>query len=169
MVMMSQAERLFVYGTLRPCLVDRAPESPRQLVRALPYLGVATVCGRIFDLGAYPGFTFSEATAPTVDAEACMPRIVGDVLEVQAAELAVFDAYEECDGPAPLYRRERVQANWQASSEPVECWIYVYAGDPSHAVPIPEGDYAAYLARCHEGPRMASSSETKPAQDPKPL
>ncbi len=140
----SSPDLLFVYGTLRPSLIDAAPETPRQIVRALRVQGEATVAGLLFDLGDYPGFV---RATPSIGggAQAGSPRVVGDVLEVDASDLAALDAYEECGGPSPLYRRERVLATWRSGGEPITCWIYVACGDLSKRPAIPQGDFAAHL------------------------
>ena len=143
-------ELLFVYGTLRPSLIERAPESPREIVRSLCVLGEATVAGRLFDLGDYPGFALA-GRAGAADALQDAPRVVGDVLAVREADLAALDAYEECDGPSPLYRRERVLATWRSGGKPFECWIYVACGDLSKRPAIPQGDYAAHVKQAMNG------------------
>src|SRR4051794_6778720 len=43
---------LFVYGTLLP---GQAPPAMRDLIARMSDLGPATVRGRLYDLGAYPG------------------------------------------------------------------------------------------------------------------
>ena len=136
---------LFVYGTLRPSLIDRAlAEAPRELITRVRLVGPATVPGLLFDLGAYPGFVHHEPR------DACDQEtpavVVGDLIEVTTDQLAVLDAYEECGGPSPLYRRERIQARQQNGSER-DCWIYVYARNTSAAALIPSGNYARHLAR----------------------
>jgi gamma-glutamylcyclotransferase (GGCT)/AIG2-like uncharacterized protein YtfP len=45
-------EYLFVYGTLLPGV---GPIRLRELTRRLRPVGLATVRGRLYDLGAYPG------------------------------------------------------------------------------------------------------------------
>jgi len=139
-------ELLFVYGTLRPALIHRAQaEAPRELIKRVRLVGPATVPGLLFDLGAYPGFVHHEPRAAATD-QATPAAVVGDLVEVTADQLAVLDAYEECGGPSPLYRREQIQARQQNGSER-DCWIYVYARSTSAAALIPSGDYALHLAR----------------------
>lgn len=138
------SELLFVYGTLRPSLIERAAASARQRVRSLRVVGEATVAGLLFDLGEYPGFVLA---TPTIAASPQEPvtRVVGDVLALGEEDLVALDAYEECGGPSPLYRRERVLATWRSGGDPFPCWIYVACGDLSKRPSIPEGDYAAHL------------------------
>lgn len=138
---------LFVYGTLRPALIHRAQaEPPRELIKRVPLLGPASVPGLLFDLGDYPGFVHVDPRAASA-AQETLAVVVGDLVEVTADQLAVLDAYEECGGPSPLYRRERIEATRSQDGGPLDCWIYVYAQNTSHADPIPSGDYARHLAR----------------------
>lgn len=123
---------LFVYGTLRPAL---ARGEPAELIRGLRHCGSATVSGLLYDLGDYPALVPGEGL------------VRGDLLEITSAEqLAALDAYEECDGPRPLYRRELLPAV-RADGEETLAWVYRYAGPLAAARPIPGGDYAALPPR----------------------
>lgn len=119
---------LFVYGTLRPAL---ARGEPARLIRGLRHCGAATVRGLLYDLGGYPGLVPGEGL------------VRGDLLEITSPEqFAALDAYEECSGPRPLYRRE-VMPVVRADGEQVLAWVYLSARPLAAARPIPEGDYAA--------------------------
>jgi gamma-glutamylcyclotransferase (GGCT)/AIG2-like uncharacterized protein YtfP len=121
---------LFVYGTLRPMLA--AGEHAR-LVHDLEIVGAATVPGVLLDLGDYPGLVAGAGL------------VHGDLLRVtDPATLAALDAYEECDGPEPLFRRERISAHLSDGTD-VEAWAYRYARSPRGLV-IAGGDYAAHVA-----------------------
>lgn len=123
---------LFVYGTLRPAL---ARDEPARLIVGLRACGKATVRGLLYDLGGYPGLVPGEGT------------VQGDLLEITSPEqLAALDAYEECDGPHPLYRRELMPAV-RAEGDEVLAWVYLYAGSLAAARLIPAGDYSALRSR----------------------
>jgi gamma-glutamylcyclotransferase (GGCT)/AIG2-like uncharacterized protein YtfP len=124
-------ELLFVYGTLRPTL---AADGPARLVEDLEVVGPASVPGVLLDLGDYPGLI---AGAGIVHGE--LLRVV------DPARLAALDAYEECGGPKPLFRRERMVAR-RVDGTTVDAWAYRYARPPRGAV-IAGGDYAAHVAR----------------------
>ena len=47
-------QHLFVYGTLRPQLAHGEAQA---LIAALKIVGSATVQGKLYDFGAYPGVT----------------------------------------------------------------------------------------------------------------
>ena len=136
---------LFVYGTLRPCLLHRVIDSTAQaVIRESTVLGEATIPGQLFDLGSYPGYT---PPADHTTDTASLPHVVGDLLEVTQADLAVLDDYEECGGPQPLYRRERRTARRRDDAAAVDCWIYVYNRPFRGRALIPSGDYALHLSQ----------------------
>jgi gamma-glutamylcyclotransferase (GGCT)/AIG2-like uncharacterized protein YtfP len=94
----------------------------------------ATVPGVLLDLGDYPGLV---AGAGIVHGE--LLRVV------DPTRLAALDAYEECGGPKPLFRRERMVAR-RVDGTTVHAWAYRYARSPRGAV-IAGGDYAAHVTR----------------------
>lgn len=120
---------VFVYGTLRPAL---ATAEPGMLIASLQQDGPATVSGQLFDLGEYPGLVDGPGS------------VQGDLLLVETtAQLTSLDAYEECDGPCPLYRREMTTA-CRPDGQRVTVWVYRYCRSLENAVPIPSGDYLRY-------------------------
>lgn len=126
------ADLLFVYGTLRPTL---AAGGHAHLVRDLEVVGLATVPGVLIDLGAYPGLIAGDGL------------VRGELLRiVDAARLQALDDYEECGGPEPLFRRERMVASLGDGTS-VDAWGYRYARPPLGATVIAHGDYAAHVAR----------------------
>lgn len=155
---------LFVYGTLRWCLIPE-PYRPRPIAGANPgdgdvpplwdaetfpgllqavfqrlsYAGIGRAKGRLYDLGAYPGAVL-DAEAPS--------EIVGDVylLPPDPAVLVSLDAYEDYDARYPersLFRRVPVTVALE-NGQHLDCWMYVYNGDISQATLIPGGDYVQY-------------------------
>ncbi|MCS7166480.1 MAG: gamma-glutamylcyclotransferase family protein [Gemmatales bacterium] len=157
---------LFVYGTLRWCLLPEpyrprcapgvAPPSAQfvgaplwneenfpgllqAVMQKLSYAGTGQVWGRLYDLGPYPGAVL-EKDAGSV--------ITGDVyyLPPDPAVLVSLDAYEDYDARYPersLFRRVPVSVT-MLGGQHLDCWIYVYNGDISRARLIPDGDYLQY-------------------------
>jgi gamma-glutamylcyclotransferase (GGCT)/AIG2-like uncharacterized protein YtfP len=129
--------RLFVYGTLR-----RA--SGHAMAHFLAARGrlvsAGSMCGRLYDLGAYPGM---------VEESGSEDRVRGEVYELHDpdAALAALDAYEGCgpDDPRP-WLFERVLASVTLDGgELVRAWVYCYRGPLTDARPIPSGDYLAFF------------------------
>lgn len=144
----SSPQLLFVYGTLRPQLLHLV-SSPgvQQLVDRLARLGRATIEGKIYDLGTFPGLVL--LAEPPADTEGCSgppPLVIGDLLSVDGEALATLDNYEECTGASPLYRRDQVHAVCQDDGRTVRAWTYVFCGDLGAAPRIEGGDYARYLS-----------------------
>jgi len=146
---MAAAFPLFVYGTLRPCLIHRATAAPRQVVETRTHLGEAVFAGLLFDLGEYPGvvedFAIESANARR-PASSRPSRVIGDLLAVTDGDLEVLDTYEECGGRNPLYRRECRTVTCCSDTKPIECWIYIYNHEPPAEGLIPHGDYRRHLA-----------------------
>jgi gamma-glutamylcyclotransferase (GGCT)/AIG2-like uncharacterized protein YtfP len=125
-------ELLFVYGTLRPAL---ATGGHGAIVRDLEVVGPATAPGLLLDLGSYPGLVAGDGV------------VYGELLRVVDPDrLQALDAYEECGGPEPLFRRERMVASL-ADGTTVVAWGYRFMRPPQAATVIAGGDYAAHVAR----------------------
>jgi gamma-glutamylcyclotransferase (GGCT)/AIG2-like uncharacterized protein YtfP len=126
--MTDETRLLFVYGTLRPALARGEPEV---LIRGLTCLGPATVRGSLYDLGSYPGFVAGDGL------------VHGELLIIDSpTRLAAIDAYEECDGPDPLYVREQVLAT-RPDASVVKAWTYRFLRSVIQSRHIPAGNYAA--------------------------
>lgn len=109
---------LFVYGSLlsRVC----HPMGARLRREARP-VGEATVAGRLYSLGHYPGL---------VEASDSPYRVHGEVYELKtpAASLAWLDAYEGIVRGKPErnpYERAERQVRL-ASGETLAAWVYLY-------------------------------------------
>src|SRR4051794_285344 len=114
--------RLFAYGTLLPGL---APTAMRDVVERMRPIGAATVAGRLYDLGPYPGLVIGS------DREG---RVLGQLLDVpDDPELWLrMDAYEGFvpeDPPRSLFRRGRCRAQLAGNTGAGDCWVYGYNGD----------------------------------------
>jgi gamma-glutamylcyclotransferase (GGCT)/AIG2-like uncharacterized protein YtfP len=118
---------LFAYGTLRPNLAGPA----WQLVARLVPAGAATVRGLLYDLGGYPGMVPGDGL------------VHGELLQLSDPDqLVALDAYEESDGPNPLFCRRLTMAR-QGTGEETIVWAYFYARSVAGAPRIPGGDYLA--------------------------
>jgi gamma-glutamylcyclotransferase (GGCT)/AIG2-like uncharacterized protein YtfP len=122
---------LFAYGTL---LGDRRPAGIARAAERLAAFGPATVRGRLYDLGEYPGLVLDPAAS----------EVHGTVFTVpDDAVLAALDAYEgfEPDDPArSLFVRTRVAAT-VPDGRALDCFVYVYNRDPAGAPVIASGRY----------------------------
>ena len=135
-----QPTRIFVYGTLRR---DPAHEMFHLLAKSARFVGDATVPGRLFDLGDYPGMVVSH------DGN----RVIGEVYEFDPAVwpfgIQQLDEYEGCspDDPEPHeYCREVVNARLH-NGKTVSAWAYVLNRWPAGSPEIKSGDYLASRAR----------------------
>lgn len=118
---------LFVYGTLRPCL---AGVEQHRLIAGLMVAGPATVPGLLYDLGPYPALVAGPGT------------VHGDLFIVaDPRRLAMLDAYEECGGDHPLYRREATVAT-RPDGSTVAAWAYFYKRSLAAATVVASGDYS---------------------------
>lgn len=125
---------LFVYGTLRlaenPISQELNPVSKR--------LGTAHVCGKLFDLGSYPGIILSHDLKD---------KVWGEVLALACPKksLTLIDQYEGVfPDPESEYRRQVTDVIFERERTP--CWIYVYQQAVAGLSPIHSGDYLHYLS-----------------------
>lgn len=120
------SDLIFVYGTLLSTVPSAASKWLQQ--HGL-LLGEVSFPGKIYDLGAYPGFV-SEPSA------AC--QVVGEVYQLQAAAEAFsyLDKYEGLDEQEPQYRREQLLHPAYGM-----VWAYLYQGTTSDLPLITGGDY----------------------------
>src|SRR5438552_14406724 len=135
-----QPTRLFVYGTLRR---DPSHEMFHLLAKYGRFVGDATVSGRLFDLGEYPGMVSSDHTG----------RVIGELYEIDHANwdhvIARLDEYEGCSigDPQPHeYRRELINARL-ASGLSLPAWAYVLSNWPTNYREIKSGDYLDWRER----------------------
>jgi gamma-glutamylcyclotransferase (GGCT)/AIG2-like uncharacterized protein YtfP len=130
---MSASRNLFVYGTLRR---DTRNEQFHLLARHAKFIGEATVDGKLYDLGDYPGMLYPAHGAVHGEVYAVAP-------EHWDAVVKQLDVYEGCTSSDPQpheYRRELVQATLSNGST-VSAWAYVLNGEPPYRREIRSGDY----------------------------
>ena len=121
---------LFVYGTLRPQLAHGEASA---LIAELEIVGPATVQGKLYDFGAYPGVTHENGI------------VFGDLLRLTSTEqLSPLDTYEECNGHSPLFTRS-ITAAQSCVGTSIAAWIYLFSGRIESGVSIASGDYQRYI------------------------
>lgn len=143
---------LFVYGTLRP---DRSPTAVRDVVGGLRAVGDATLRGRLYGLGEYPGLLLDDHA----------DLVHGHLLELAPQDVSAvwmrLDAYEGFVPSEPsrsLFRREKCTA--QCHGTPVECWVYVYNGGVDETRRIASGVW---------NPQTRSDEVTTPRSTRRPI
>ena len=123
-------QHLFVYGTLRPHL---ASSEAIQLLVEMKVVGSATVQGKLYDFGDFPGVTNGDGI------------VHGDLLRLSDTEqLTPLDDYEECGGLSPLFSRSRINA-LLPNGLYVPAYIYLYNRHTKPGIPITSGDYGQYI------------------------
>jgi gamma-glutamylcyclotransferase (GGCT)/AIG2-like uncharacterized protein YtfP len=118
----TSADLLFIYGSLLPGL-----EAPPMagIVRRMTLVCEATVRGRLFDFGPFPGVLLDESA----------DVVKGRIVRVPPDCWSRLDRYESCpldDSVDGLYRRIKTTAVREDGSG-IECWVYVYNQDVSRA------------------------------------
>jgi gamma-glutamylcyclotransferase (GGCT)/AIG2-like uncharacterized protein YtfP len=110
------------------------------LAKHARYLGEASVHGRLFDLGEYPGMIPDDRKS-----------VVGEVYEVDPRDwdtvIRRLDEYEGCgpiDPPPHEYRREIVNARLSHGGAVLTAWAYVLNRAPSETREIRSGDYISW-------------------------
>ncbi|WP_133648453.1 gamma-glutamylcyclotransferase family protein [Paraburkholderia flava] len=134
-------QKVFVYGTLRAGEVnDIGAAAARHDIAAPTLLGEASVRGRLFDFGSYPGLVIDGGGVP----------VRGDVYEVDDALVAVLDEIEAVyPGVEGLFRAHRLTID--VAGAPLECLIYPVAAHAVKGLPeIASGDWVEHRrARPH--------------------
>jgi gamma-glutamylcyclotransferase (GGCT)/AIG2-like uncharacterized protein YtfP len=124
------SEYLFVYGTLLGETPD--PDVNRLLRRHCRDAGAASVAGRLYRLGWYPGLVIDANTRE---------RVAGRLLRVLAPARCwpALDAYEGFDPGAPdrsEFVRRKLMVGPAAGGPDIDAWTYVYNGSLSRGEPI---------------------------------
>lgn len=126
---------LFVYGTL----LSNIPSSMSKFLRRRASLvGKATVAGKLFDLGMYPGFVAGGED-----------KVVGELylIKPENAEqtMEMLDAYESVTGEAEdEYRRIEVTAQVGGGGS-FRADTYEFTGSVEGKTLIPKGNYPAFF------------------------
>lgn len=137
--------RVFVYGTLRAGEVnDLNQAAARHGIEAATRVGRATVAGRLYDFGTYPGLVLDASAGP----------VVGDIYDIPDALLPVLDEIEEVyPGQATLFIRETQPV--MLDGAPVDCLLYPVADSAVAGLArIESGDWVDYR-RARDTPTAA--------------
>ena len=130
----SGPNHLFVYGTLLPGL---APAAVGEVVNRLRIVGPATVPGRLFYLGSYPGCVLEANCDSLVHGQVLgIPEPIEPVL----ARLDWYEDFVASDAAGSLFVRRTCTVTL-ADGGQIEAWVYVYNRDVSHARRIESGRY----------------------------
>jgi gamma-glutamylcyclotransferase (GGCT)/AIG2-like uncharacterized protein YtfP len=137
----SESDYLFVYGTLRRSL------SPSKDLRHLlhhetEFLGSATVPGRLYNIGNYPGLILSDDPEEVV---------TGELYKIKNKRmvLSALDRYEGCIDPYPRpweYERITAEVRTETGSTLIS-WLYTYQWDVPESMRIQSGDYLTFLTK----------------------
>lgn len=144
------SEFLFVYGTLRP---GAGHALHPVLLRETEFVARASLPGRLYDLGHYPGAIPDTVMNPLLQAapdRQARGWVSGDLYRLVAPQvlLPVLDRYEGCTSPedqTPVdlpaeYRRE-VCTVWQEDGSTCAAWVYVYNRPCDGLAVIDSGDF----------------------------
>jgi len=147
---------LFVYGTLRSRAGTPLGRFQRsRLARETSLLGLATVAGRLLDLGAYPALELDEMAdaEPVPDGKERQTGLVyGEVLRMlhPPRTLRWLDEYEGTGQLLPVpqnlgYRRQIVTAILQGDGLRAGCWAYT---TDRKATAFPQIASGCWLQQC---------------------
>src|ERR1700676_5179563 len=124
---------LFVYGTLSP---RHAPPEIAATVRRLRPVGQASVRGRLYDLGEYPGAVLSEKSRSVIRGEVF--ELPGD--RNTLTSLDNYEGFERGKRSSSLFLR-RAWPVLMDDGTRAQCWVYVYNGTMKDAHPGRRGRY----------------------------
>lgn len=146
---------LFVYGTLLSGITSNIAGF---LHRNSRLIGQASVPGRLYDLGHYPGLWHGPASTRTT---------YGELLELYQPELTLqaLDSYEgigEHGAEVTEFAREWIVARLSNGRE-VHCWCYVLTFLPARAFFTPAALFvflaAFFLILCHHYRKRESEAQ----------
>jgi gamma-glutamylcyclotransferase (GGCT)/AIG2-like uncharacterized protein YtfP len=128
------SDYLFLYGTL---LSHEGGREISKVLKRLKRVGSATIQGRLYDLGEYPGAKLSQSARRSIK---------GEVFELpnDSTVLKSLDKYEEfdrADRKNSLFVRARTVAHLPHGRQ-LKSWVYVYNRKPGRAPLILSGDYS---------------------------
>jgi len=129
----------FVYGTLRSGEAnDIAQAAARHGIAAPRLVGRASLWGRLYDFGDYPGLLLDAGGA----------EVVGDVYQIDAALVPILDEIEEIyPGQEGLFIRRQVYVEVLELGQPrlFDCLFYpITAGAAAGRPIISGGDWVAH-------------------------
>jgi len=135
---MAMKEYLFLYGTLLP---EYAPDEIAREVRQLHHVGCASVRGRLYDLGQYPGAILDASTGMKIYGQLFVLPTDQRILHA----LDTYEGFEPSNTKSSLFIRQNATVAL-SDGRTVQCWVYVYNRDPGTAPLVSGGDYAKFQA-----------------------
>ena len=126
---------LFAYGTL---MKPWSHAAARFLHENSEYLGTASLTGRLYDLGDYPGLIYDAGNSTQVQGQLFR-------LKNPAQILPSLDDYEGASETSPesgLFRKELLPVLF--GQRIFSAWVYTYNQPLNGARLIPSGDYLSY-------------------------
>jgi len=126
-------QHLFVYGTLSP---RHAPPEIAATVRRLRPVGQASVKGRLYDLGEYPGAVLNESSRSVIRGEVF--ELPGD--KSTLSSLDDYEGFEPGKRASSLFLRRAYPVTMDDGKR-LRCWVYVYNGTMKDAQPLRSGRY----------------------------
>jgi len=113
---MSKIDKIFVYGTLKEesKLKEKWSVEPQKVE-------VAEVKGKLYKVSWYPMLMDNDP-----ENEYAIPGKLMTIPELED-DPGLFDEYEGCDGPVPIYHRKLKEVK-RSNGEKVKAWVYV--GNP---------------------------------------
>lgn len=132
---MDECVTVFVYGTLRAGESnDIGRAAARHSIEAPRLLGEASLRGRLYDFGAYPGLVYDEEEEP----------VVGEVYTIAPALLPVLDEIEEIvPGRDGLFMRDNCEV--EVAGRMVRCLYYPIRATSARGLPrIDGGDWVGH-------------------------
>jgi gamma-glutamylcyclotransferase (GGCT)/AIG2-like uncharacterized protein YtfP len=123
---------LFVYGTLKRRSRHRMA---RRLAESARHIGAATIAGRLYNLGRFPGVK---------EPRSADDQVHGDVYDLgDNAEqiLREMDAYENAESPPPTPYERQLATVTLADGRALTVWFYGYGGNVSEEQFLASGSY----------------------------
>jgi gamma-glutamylcyclotransferase (GGCT)/AIG2-like uncharacterized protein YtfP len=98
------------------------------------FLGPASVPGRLYRVGWYPGLVLDAEEAP----------VAGEVFEIGGALLRELDAFEGAAGEAgDEYERVKAEVTWNQTGRGEEVWVWEFRRAVDGLPRIASGDWLA--------------------------
>jgi gamma-glutamylcyclotransferase (GGCT)/AIG2-like uncharacterized protein YtfP len=137
---------LFVYGTLLSSLNSPAGSVLKMYAERI---SPATISGRLYDIGGYPGLVLADDGAEEGEI------IYGELYMIREKEnlLSALDEYEGCSPrfPEPREYVRKVIPVTTPERKKVQAWAYLYNWDISHCLRIESGDYEKFVSSIGRG------------------
>lgn len=132
------SDYLFLYGTLKS---GETKSDVADTVKRLRRVGPASIKGKLYDFGDYPGAVIDEASKTLIKGELFELPDDNSVLK----SLDQYEEFDQNDRRHSLFVRVRTTVNVN-NARRLRAWVYVYNRDPSRGRVIASGDYSSKAA-----------------------